>query len=123
LTLSVTSIHHVGLPVFDLERAETFYRDVLGIGRSSIPSYNPDSIVFLDCGSSMIHLIRYTDAVQRPGRRGVHWAFEVSDLDAAFARVAAAGCEIEVPISPRPDGTRYFFFYDPEGNRIELCRH
>jgi catechol 2,3-dioxygenase-like lactoylglutathione lyase family enzyme len=119
----VTGVHHVGIPVYDLARAEAFYRDVLGIERSAIPSYNPASIVFLDCGESMIHLIRYGDAVQRPGRRGVHWAFEVSDLDAAYERVVAAGAEIEVPISQRPDGTPYFFFYDPEGNRIELCRH
>jgi predicted enzyme related to lactoylglutathione lyase len=121
--MPVTYIHHVGLPVYDLSRAETFYRDVLGIGRSPIPSYNPQSIVFLACGESMIHLIRYGDQVERPGRKGVHWAFEVDDLAEAYRRVVAAGCEIETPISHRPDGTLYFFFYDPEGNRIELCRH
>jgi len=116
-------IHHVAIPVYDLERAEAFYRDVLGIRRSSIPSYNPVAIVFLDCGNAMIHLIRYSDSVERPGRKGVHWAFEVEDVEMAFRRVVEAGCEIEVPISTRPDGTPYFFFYDPEGNRIELCHH
>lgn len=116
-------IHHVAIPVFDLERAETFYREVLGIERSRIPSYNPASIVFLDCGPNLIHLIRYPDGVTRPGRKGVHWAFEVEDLERAYGRVVAAGCEIEVPISTRPDGSPYFFFYDPEGNRIELCNH
>jgi predicted enzyme related to lactoylglutathione lyase len=121
--MSVQSIHHVGIPVFDLERAEAFYREVLGIGRAKIPSYNPQSIVFLDCGATMIHLIRYADQVARPGRKGVHWALEVDDLDTAYHRVVTSGCEIERPISPRPDGTLYFFFYDPEGNRIELCRH
>jgi len=121
--MPVTMIHHVGIPVYDLERAEEFYRDVLGIPRSVIPSYNPQSIVFLDCGAQLIHLIRYSDGVARPGRKGVHWAFEVDDLESAFAQVEASGCEIETPISFRPDKTRYFFFYDPEGNRIELCRH
>jgi len=121
--MSVTMIHHVGIPVYDLERAEGFYRDVLGLQRSRIPSYNPQSIVFLDCGNQLIHLIRYPDSVSRPGRKGVHWAFEVDDLEAAFAKVEASGCEVEVPISHRPDGTLYFFFYDPEGNRVELCRH
>ncbi|HVC32648.1 MAG TPA: VOC family protein [Chloroflexota bacterium] len=116
-------IHHVAIPVFDLERAETFYREVLGIGRSAVPSYNPASIVFLDCGPTMIHLIRYADGVARPGRKGVHWAFEVVDLEAAHRRVVAAGCDLEVPTSARPDGSPYFFFYDPEGNRVELCHH
>jgi glyoxylase I family protein len=121
--MPVRFIHHVGIPVDDLERAEAFYRDVLGIQRSSIPSYNPASIVFLACGESMVHLIRYTDNVARPGRKGIHWAFEVDDLDDAYRKVVSAGCEIETPISLRPDSTTYFFFYDPEGNRIELCRH
>lgn len=121
--MPVTAIHHVGIPVFDLDRAETFYREVLGIGRSRIPSYNPQSIVFLDCGGAMIHLIRYGDQVVRPGRKGLHWALEVDDLEDAYQRVVASGCAIETPISPRPDGTLFFFFYDPEGNRIELCRH
>ena len=119
----VTGIHHVGLPVFDLARASAFYGEVLGIPISRMPSYSPESIVFLDCGASLIHLIRYGEGVQRPGRRGVHWAFEVEDVEAAYARVTAAGCEIETPISKRPDDTLYFFFYDPEGNRIELCKH
>lgn len=117
------AIHHVAILVYDLERAETFYREVLGIGRSSTPSYNPASIVFLDCGPTMIHLIRYPDSTARPGRKGVHWAFEVTDLEVAYRKVVDAGCEIEVPISARPDGSPYFFFYDPEGNRIELCHH
>jgi glyoxylase I family protein len=121
--MKVTGIHHVGIPVFDLARAFAFYRDVLGIPLSRTPSYHPESIVFLDCGGSMVHLIRYGDGVQRPGRRGVHWAFEVDDVDAAYARVVAAGGEIETVVSNRPDGTPYFFFYDPEGNRIELCKH
>jgi glyoxylase I family protein len=119
----VSAIHHVGIPVFDLARAAAFYRDVLGIPLSRMSSYNPESIVFLDCGPSMVHLIRYGDQVQRPGRRGVHWAFEVENIDDAYARVVAAGCEVETPVSKRPDGTPYFFFYDPEGNRIELCKH
>jgi predicted enzyme related to lactoylglutathione lyase len=121
--MTVTGIHHVGIPVFDLARAFAFYRDVLGIPLSRMPSYQPESIVFLDCGRSMVHLIRYGDGVQRPGRRGVHWAFEVEDIDAAYSKVVAAGCELETPVSRRPDGTPYFFFYDPEGNRIELCKH
>ncbi len=121
--MKVTGIHHAGIPVYDLERAEAFYRDILGIGRSEMPSYNPESIVFLDCGPSMVHLIRYGDQVQRPGRKGVHWAFEVDDIEAAYRRVVESGVEIEVPLSARPDGSPYFFFYDPEGNRIEICHH
>ncbi|HVB96287.1 MAG TPA: VOC family protein [Chloroflexota bacterium] len=121
--MQITGIHHIGLPVYDLARAEKFYGDVLGFKRSAIPSYSPATIVFLDCGPSLIHLIRYADGVQRQGRKGVHWAFEVDDLEAAYRRVVDAGAEIETEIKLRPDNTPYFFFYDSEGNRIELCNH
>jgi len=42
----VTGVHHVGIPVYDLERASAFYREVLGIPLSTTPSYNPASIAF-----------------------------------------------------------------------------
>lgn len=121
--MSIIALHHAGIPVYDLDRARTFYTEVLGIPISKTPSYNPASIAFLDLGDGMVHLIRYPDSVQRPGRKGVHWAFETDDVARAFKRVTDAGCEIETPVSLRPDGTPYFFFYDPEGNRIEICKH
>lgn len=116
-------LFHATLPVTDLERAERFYREVLGIQRHARPSYFPDNVVFLDLGNAMIHLVRYGDDVPRPDPRSTHVAIEVDDLDAALEAVKAAGVTILRDIVTRPDGMRCFYFIDPENNRVELTKH
>lgn len=43
----------------------------------------------------------------------------VSDLDAALARVKAAGAQVEDKIEETPEG-RFGWFTDPDGRRVEL---
>ncbi len=115
-------LFHATLPVWDLNRAERFWDDLLGIKRHATPSYRPSSVVFLDLGNAMIHLVRYGDEIPRPHPRSTHVAIEVDDLDTAYEKVKAAGCELLTEITPRPD-MRCFYFLEPEGNRIELTQH
>jgi len=118
----VKGLFHATLPVYDLERAETFYREVLGIGRHEIPSYFPERVVFLDLGNTMIHLVRYDDQFSRGDYQAHHLAIEVDDLEAAMERVKAAGCRVLNDIVQRPD-MRCFNFLDTEQNRVELTAH
>lgn len=118
-----TGLFHATLPVWDLERAERFYHDLLGVQRHTTPSYFPATVVFLDLGNTMIHLVRYGDDVPRPDPRSTHLAIEVDDLDAAFARVKAANIEPLSDIVTRADGMRCFYFLDSENNRVELVQH
>jgi methylmalonyl-CoA/ethylmalonyl-CoA epimerase len=119
--VQVKGLFHATLPVYDLARAETFYREVLGIKRHATPSYFPERVVFLDLGNTMIHLVRYQDEYSRGDYQAHHLAIEVDDLEAARERVRAAGCRILNEIVQRPD-MRCFNFLDTEGNRIELVR-
>jgi len=117
-------LFHATLPVWDLERTEAFYRELLGIQRHATPSYFPNSVVFLDLGNTMIHLVRYRDDVPRPDPRSTHLAIEVDDLDAAFELVKARGLTLlSQEIVTRPDGMRCFYFLDIDNNRIELTQH
>jgi predicted enzyme related to lactoylglutathione lyase len=118
----VKGLFHATLPVYDLERAETFYREVLGIPRHSIPSYFPDRVVFLDLGNTMIHLVRYKDEFSRGDYQAHHLAIEVDDLEAAMEAVKTAGCRVLNDIVQRPD-MRCFNFLDTEENRVELTQH
>ncbi len=118
-----TGLFHATLPVTDLERAETFYRDLLGIQRHAQPSYFPNTVVFLDLGNTMIHLVRYSDEIPRPDPRSTHVAIEVDDLDGALADVRAAELKVLTEIVTRVDGMRCFYFIDTEGNRVELTQH
>ena len=114
-----TGLFHATPPVWDLERAERFWFTLLGIKRHATPSYFPNTVVFLDLGNTMIHLVRYGEEIPRPHPRSTHLAIEVDDLEAAYAAVKAAGCELLSEITARPD-MRCFYFLDSEGNRIEL---
>ena len=117
-------LFHATLPVWDLERAETFYRELLGIERHATPSYFPKTVVFLDLGNTMIHLVRYGDDIPRPDPRSTHLAIEVDDIDTVFADVKARGIELLTQdIVTRVDGMRCFYFVDCEGNRVELTQH
>jgi predicted enzyme related to lactoylglutathione lyase len=118
-----TGLFHATLPVWDLERAERFYRELLGIQRHATPSYFPNSVVFLDLGNTMIHLVRYGEEIPRPHPRSTHLAIEVTDLDEAYVEVKGRGMELLSEIQTRADGMRCFYFLDTEGNRVELVKH
>jgi predicted enzyme related to lactoylglutathione lyase len=116
-------LFHATLPVWDLARAEQLWKELLGIGRHAVPSYHPETVVFLDVGNAMLHLVRYGDDVPRPDPRGTHVAIEVDDLDGAYAAVQARGLTLlGSGIVQRPD-MRCFYFIDTEGNRVELTQH
>lgn len=115
-------LFHATLPCYDLARAEAFYRGVLGIERHATPSYFPETVVFLDLGNTMVHLVRYKDEYSRGDYQAHHLAIEVDDLGAAREAVLAAGCRVLNEIVQRPD-MRCFNFLDTEGNRVELTQH
>jgi len=117
--VQVRSLFHATLPVYDLERAETFYREVLGIQRHQTPSYFPNTVVFLDLGNTMIHLVRYKDEFSRGDYQAHHLAIEVDDLEGAMERVRASGARLLNDVVERAD-MRCFNFLDTEGNRVEL---
>ena len=116
-------LFHATLPAWDLERAERFWRELLGIERHPLPSYNPGSVVFLDLGNTMLHLVKYGDEVPRPDPRSTHVAIEVDDLDGALAAVRERGLRVTTDVLTRSDGSRCFYFVDTEGNRVEFINH
>jgi predicted enzyme related to lactoylglutathione lyase len=115
-------LFHATLPVWDLDRAERFWKELLGIERHAVPSYHPATVVFLDLGNAMLHLVRYGDDVPRPDPRSTHVAIEVDDLDGAYTAVETRGMKLLTGIVQRPD-MRCFYFIDTEGNRVELTEH
>jgi catechol 2,3-dioxygenase-like lactoylglutathione lyase family enzyme len=118
-----TGLFHATLPVDDLERAETFFREWLGIHRHATPSPFPETVVFLDLGNTMIHLVRRRPDTPPIDPRSTHLAIEVDDLDALFAAAKERGVTLmSESIVERPD-FRCFFFLDPDGNRLELTQH
>ncbi|MCL4296591.1 MAG: VOC family protein [Anaerolineae bacterium] len=50
---------------------------------------------------------------------GITLTLEVENADAAWAELHAQGLELE-PVRDHPWGARAFYFYDPEGYRLEI---
>jgi len=118
------------LYVSDLELAEGFYRDVLGL---SLHSKQAGRHVFFRCGLQMVLLFQ-PEATSDPdlipqglGAHGAfgpgHLAFGVSrgELPKWRARLERHGVEIEQEVKWGGDRGRSLYFRDPDGNSLELA--
>jgi len=121
-----TRIGHVHLTVSDLDRALSFYRDVLGFEVTS--RYGRDA-VFLSAGGYHHHIGLNTWAgrgapASPPGTTGLyHFAILYPDrktLAGAVRRVLQAG----VPLEGAADHgvSEAIYLRDPDGNGVELYR-
>lgn len=86
----------------DLEAAEAFYRDVLGLEESLVvDSEGGARVVVLEAGRATLELVnpeqrRLIDRLEvgREVSRSIRVAFEVDDADGFTGRLAAAGAEL-----------------------------
>jgi len=125
MTLAVDRVLETVLYVDDLEAAERFYGEVLGL---ELASRKPGVFVFFRCGSGMLLLFepgaaRSSRGVPAHGASGPgHACFAVAetDLEAWKIRLGAAGIGIEHETA-WPRGGRSFYFRDPAGNSLELA--
>ena len=118
------AIFAVRVTVSDLARSERFYRDGLGA-----------AVMHIRAGESMAHFPtgNVVLASGPPGSTPLSggaggFLLQVSDLDAAVARVAPAGGTVErAPQppgagTPPPAGVRSAFIRDPDGVGIEVIQ-
>jgi catechol 2,3-dioxygenase-like lactoylglutathione lyase family enzyme len=113
------------LYVDDLEAAERFYRDVLGL---ELDSRKDALFAFFRCGDGM--LLLFEPGAASTGRNvpahGAHgpghacFAVAEAELDGWKKRLKAAGVAIEQEMD-WPRGGRSFYFRDPAGNSLELA--
>lgn len=107
------------IAVSDLEAARTFYGAVLQQDLAITEDAGPNPVVFFPYNDSLPgvggHLYPGT-----PARDGatIHLAVPPG-LDAARARIEAAGGTVESPDIPIPAGS-FFYARDPDGNSIGL---
>lgn len=120
---SVRSVMETCLYVDDLDAAEAFYGDLLGL---TVHAREPGRQIFFVVGPSML-LVFDPDETRRsedlpphgvePG--GQHFALEVDDLDAWRDRLRDAGVEVAREVT-WPGGAESLYFHDPAGNLGEL---
>ena len=139
----INGVHHVGLSTGDLDRLQRFYADLLGfrvLTSFEWPegSADIDRIIGLK-NSAARHVMLARDrfcmeifeyhrptpkstAPLLPNDRGyTHICIDVSDIDAEYERLRAAGMEFNCA-PPKSEGQAFRSTYgrDPDGNIIEL---
>ena len=113
------------LYVDDLDAAERFYGEVLGL---MLDSRKPDLFRFFRIGDAMLLLFR-ADAARRSREVPAHgatgpghvcFAIREDELDGWKSHLQARGVTIEHE-QTWPRGGRSFYFRDPAGNSLELA--
>lgn len=134
---------HVGIPVFDMEKAKGFYIGLLGFTIRSdeieegpflstiigFPEAKAHIIKATCTGGWMVELLHYhnphnTSKGQESKLQDVanlHIALTVDDIDAEFRRLREAGVAFISEPTISPNGyAKVAFCQDPDGNYIEL---
>lgn len=121
-----TKIGHVNLKVGDLDRAITFYTDVLGL---SLTSRFGTGAAFLAAGSYHHHigLNTWESAGANPppaGHTGLHHVAFLYPDRKALAQVVLRAIAHDVAITGKSDhgATESVYFRDPDGNGVEVYR-
>ena len=114
----ILHVLHVALQVSDLERADEFYSNVIGLQKVERNLTFPGS--WYQVGDFQLHLI-VSDWAKNPTRedkwgRHPHVTFAIRGL----GKVIAALKEQAVPFQMSSSGRAALFVKDPDGNVVEL---
>jgi catechol 2,3-dioxygenase-like lactoylglutathione lyase family enzyme len=113
----IEGISAVTLATHDMQRAVQFYR-MLGFELL----YGGEEAAFTSfrAGSNFLNLIA------RPAERRCSWwgrlIFYVSEVDALYSRLVAAGCQPDTAPRDAEWGERFFHLTDPDGHELSFAR-
>ena len=119
--MPIEGVHQVGLHAEDLDRAEAFYRDVLGA--RFVARYDPPGLLFFDLGGVRLLL--------EHGAPASLVYLRVADIDSTWADLVAAAVTTESEphvihkdeageFGPPGNEEWMAFFRDSEGNLVGL---
>ncbi len=119
--MNIKATHHVAVLTPNFAEMERFYTETLGF--SVTKRWDDKGIIFIDVGSTTIELID-RPVEMKPEEKQLagyfdHLALHVEDIDDAYAEIEGKG--VRMKSAPRDfQDVRIAFFYDPDGNSIEL---
>jgi len=117
----------VNLYTADIDAALTFYRDRLGFAETfrtpiqGTPEHVELSLDGWVIGLGSVEAARRVHGVDpAPGQPAMALVLWTDDVDAAFARLTAAGVPAVQPPHDSGNGNRNALVRDPDGNLVEL---
>jgi predicted enzyme related to lactoylglutathione lyase len=116
--LGITNIGQISIIVHDVERATTFYRDVLGLKLL----FTVSNMSFFDCGGVRL-MLGHASSPELDHPSSILY-FRVPEIQAAYQQLVEKSVQIEAPprlIAPMPDHDLWMTgFRDSEGNIMQL---
>jgi glyoxylase I family protein len=124
---SFTKINHIALLISDLDKTRIFYGDILGLEEIERPVFRTQGIWY-QLGECQLHLMLIPNMVlpqSHPENRTVQPHFAMSVLAAEYRAIVdkliLADLEVVEERAFRINTeVRQAFFYDPNGNMIEI---
>jgi len=139
-------VHHVGIPVSDLEASIKWYTTVIGAADTGIRGGGGGDVLseavrvedaevqaaFLRMGDLILELIEYKSPKSKPGQisnndiGALHLCFQVDDIEEAVEKLKGSGASLHhepVPLDESAGdlaGYTFMYFTDPDGISIEL---
>jgi lactoylglutathione lyase len=116
--IEISGVYEVAIKVRDLERAEAFYRDVLGLEVGLREEKR--RWVFLRAGGPAGMVVLQEDRGEWPQQ---HFAFTIAEagLERAVDELGRKGVPLFGPITHEWIPARSVYFADPDGHDLELC--
>ncbi|MHA6531068.1 VOC family protein [Paenibacillus sp. BAC0078] len=123
--MTVSKVEHIGIKVDKLERSLSFYQEVIGLTLQDIVGEPGDALrlAFLSFPgqtSVEIELIEgVSEGLPQEGKVS-HVAFTVEGIEEEHRRIAGLGLQGLTAVSTVANGSRYFFFDGPDGEKLEF---
>jgi len=125
--MEIKGIHHIAVIAGDYEVSKHFYTEILGFTiiretyRADRKSYKLDLAIN---GIYQVELFSFPDHRERasfPESKGLrHLAFAVENVEAAASELRASGVEVQGVRIDEITNKQFCFFYDPNGQPLEL---
>ncbi len=126
-------LHHINLATDNVERLDAFYRDVLGLseetgglptlekkkGYAGDVAFRTDGAIQMHLAQKDVHAGFNSGQFVNPVSRG-HIAYRTDDIEAFKKRLEDQGVPYADWGNQAVAGWSQIFFYDPDGNVIEV---
>ena len=125
--MKLKSVHHIAILTDDYEKSKAFYTDVLGftvIQETFRADRNSFKLDLALNGAYVIELFSFPEYRERasfPEAKGLrHLAFATEEIETAVEELKAHGTEMQDIRIDELTNKRFCFFYDPNGQPLEL---
>ena len=133
VNININAIQHIGIPVTDLAASESFYHKLGFTNVMEAPfqlNGEPGTCIMMQRDKMLIELYQLPASLlpeirSRKDGHVDHVAFDVADIDEAYAIIKQGGFNI---IEPEPvflpefwkNGCKYFNITGPDGEKLEF---